>query len=1214
MMNTRTCNGGRIGKALILLVLMTVADVRGQYVNTVVSSGLFEPNGVAVDQNNDVFVTDSSNNRIVEFVPGSGAVTTLAGKSGPANAGYAPGPGASAQFSQPLGIVYSQGGLVVVDSANQVLRFVTLDGLVSTTVVGTPKVSGFTDGPGASAQFSYPTGIAADAAGNLYVADTGNNAIRRVATDLSVATISVTNNYKFGNPTAVAVDAGNNLWIADTQHDVICVISNIAQISNQVVTVIAGTPGVSGTNDSLIASNALFNLPSGLLAVTNDNSILISDTGNHTVRRLYPFTALGSGNYAVSTLAGIPGVSGNVNGALGVAEFAAPVGLSVDSFDEGFYVVDRANSSLRVLQTSTPQPPVQTPEIGYITPTTTTTGSVTSQFNAFANGASFTFNNLATIAIVADPTAQTYMTNVATSSDPFGQVSPTPGPGWTTAATYNNSDDVFPPPASQVLVLPTSGTPTNVTMYVFSSATGRASSIVVSNQFQFVTATPTIVGNNGAQVVLTDATTNPAVEMYYTLDGTTPTINSLGPISSGTILPPVTTNAVLTVFAVADGFAPSAPVSVLLSASNFLGNEMTFGFSSGEASSEFIAAAGQSFYAPVTMTLLPGTTMYSLQMNLFVTNFPGTPAVDPTTMRFDSFFKYPGETNGISVLLPIPPGVVVDLTRVTQVTNIVGTNTTITEVTNGYYGVTNGTFTNLFEDLLGVGWIERYPETNLYPTIALAQGLITYSQAHDITFPGAGGLIEVGSFSFLVPRTAVNGQTFQIALGSPSATTYPLPAENPVGVLISTVSNGSLTAGAINSIKTVTVGSARYLVGDAYPFRWFNAGDFGDGLLLDDDVIEVFQSAIYNFNTPPNTSDYYNTMDSSNGTDNNFYDGDDTTINNIAFGDGFLGVDDVYVTFRRSLDPSLTNYARFWSGGVLNAVAVPSPVPQPQTPPSTKPGPKPAVSPGPQYITVAADQVQGAAGSTVQVPVRVLSPSAYPVRVFMLNIDVVPLDGSPAVSNAVVFTANGNLGLPAFTASQGAANYAGAWLDSTVFGLSGAGVIGTLSITLPPNATPDSAYQIHFEHFSASPNGIALFHTTIQDGLVTLSDRSGSSWNDGIPDAWRLLYFGSVSNALSAANLDPDGDGASNWQEYVAGTNPLDATSVFQLMAGAAGPSGFNFQWPSVVNKNYTLESSPTLGSPNWSVVASNLIGNGQIMQWSDTNPSTANFYRAQVH
>jgi hypothetical protein len=118
--------------------------------------------------------------------------------------------------------------------------------------------------------------------------------------------------------------------------------------------------------------------------------------------------------------------------------------------------------------------------------------------------------------------------------------------------------------------------------------------------------------------------------------------------------------------------------------------------------------------------------------------------------------------------------------------------------------------------------------------------------------------------------------------------------------------------------------------------------------------------------------------------------------------------------------------------------------------------------------------------------------------------------------------------------------------------VSGTNIIGTLTVTLPPNVTANSAYLVHFDHFSASPNGIALFHSTVQDGLITVGNRTGSSWHDGIPDTWRLLYFGTVSNILSAANADPDGDGASNWQEYIAGTNPLDATSVFEFLPGHA--------------------------------------------------------------
>jgi hypothetical protein len=233
----------------------------------------------------------------------------------------------------------------------------------------------------------------------------------------------------------------------------------------------------------------------------------------------------------------------------------------------------------------------------------------------------------------------------------------------------------------------------------------------------------------------------------------------------------------------------------------------------------------------------------------------------------------------------------------------------------------------------------------------------------------------------------------------------------------------------------------------------------------------------------------------------------------------------------------------------------------------------------------------------------------------MLRVEVDPLDGSPPLTSQIAFSGSTNLGTAFPPTSQGANDYADVWLNSGSAGVSGTGILGALSITLPSNVTSNSAYLVHFDHFSASPNGLALFHATVQDGLITVGNRSGSSWGDGIPDAWRLLWFGTVSNALSAANADPDGDGASNWAEYVAGTNPNNPASVFQFLPGSSfAPANFTLQWPSIVNKHYTLQRSPTLVPGNWTTVTNNLLGSGQTMQWTDTNATgKAQFYRALV-
>jgi hypothetical protein len=158
-----------------------------------------------------------------------------------------------------------------------------------------------------------------------------------------------------------------------------------------------------------------------------------------------------------------------------------------------------------------------------------------------------------------------------------------------------------------------------------------------------------------------------------------------------------------------------------------------------------------------------------------------------------------------------------------------------------------------------------------------------------------------------------------------------------------------------------------------------------------------------------------------------------------------------------------------------------------------------------------------------------------------------------------------------------------------------------------------SAYLVHFSHLTASPNGVGLFPLTTQDGLITVSDRSTSSWGDGIPDSWRLRWFGAVSNLLSAANLDPDGDGHSNYEEFKAGTNPLDGISTLNIKCSSAAARSA-LTWPSIFGKQYSVESSSTLFGGSWSVIGTNVPGTGQDIQFADPNPTSGiRFYRVKV-
>ncbi|HEY6330939.1 MAG TPA: NHL repeat-containing protein [Blastocatellia bacterium] len=247
-----------------------------------VSPTLDTPSAIAIDKHGNLIVADTGGNRITK-ISRDGKVTPIAGSG----RGYRDGPADQAQFDSPVGVaVDGSGNIYVADTYNDRIRKISTDGQVTTVAgSGTP---GSDDGVGAAASFDTPCGIVVDPAGNLFVADTGNDAIRKIAPD-SVVTVFTGGNHgrhdgkgtdaAFENPCGIVLTHDGFFFVTDESSGLIREVSPEGDVST-----VAG--GGSGFRDET-GDRARFNAPSGI-AVDHEGNLYIADRDNYLIRKITP--------------------------------------------------------------------------------------------------------------------------------------------------------------------------------------------------------------------------------------------------------------------------------------------------------------------------------------------------------------------------------------------------------------------------------------------------------------------------------------------------------------------------------------------------------------------------------------------------------------------------------------------------------------------------------------------------------------------------------------------------------------------------------------------------------------------------------------------------------------------------------------------------------------------------------------------------------------